>query len=1095
MPSYMLIARYLFLFILTSSFTLYGQIKEKPAYDLHVPFSMSPAADHIFLTEDEKQRLHPVFHDIVLNYRTGGPTIGSRKFNSMPLVVHINAQEEVLYDAIIYSDDPASLRNHGIPVNGIIGNIGTARLTQEQLSLISGLSTVNYVKPPDQRYPTMEISAYETRAHYLNYGYIDDTPYTGEGAIVVVFDTGVDWKHIDFCEPDDSTRTRILYLWDVTLEAEGGEKPFGEELGWSSPYGVEYTKEDIEAALAGTKTVRSLDHQGHGTHVLGTAAGSGTRYRGIAPDSDIIIVNAYNLGFSNSDIINGLIYAQKRASDLGKPVVVNLSLGGHRGPHDGSRPDEQVIDYLSQNPGYVVVAAAGNNGDELIHVEGKGDPNAESKITVTVPEHEPWGSDDGFRVWVWFEDNAHVTATVKTPAGIDLDFLPDTETHLPDGTEGYIYVWNMIDHISTKRNILLYVGNFNDNKAAEGTWEMTFSGTGSWLNHDVSFSRGGIGTNRADMHTVASRFDEEDLSIYYGNSISEVNIVVRSGGGNDVTLLLWEGGSEAGPDSLIYEKQISDEIIYNEWTVHTLSDPVQLKAGKEYWIGYRINATGGYPLGRDSGPAVPGKGNMILVSGMWQQLTDLNSDLNYNWNIRGKLDQTHPSDDFVSSYDGWLLTGNVGDKKVTLENADNNKTIGMPGTAHRALTVGAYVTKNNWMNYEGNILASNELPHSFASFSSRGPTADGRLKPEITAPGSAIASALAKDSETERSSDTYILHGGRHVLLQGTSMSAPHVAGAVALLLGINPMLTADDIKNLLTSTAVTDIYTGSVPNNVWGYGKMDIFSAVAQELGSSITFDRENLVYHNNMDSPFILTGQDKVALKFSPTIDGFVSGLFVNITDIIPEEGALHIDFYSDNDGEPGVPLYDPIACGLSDIHDQYFNYFNLSESGVEVEAGIDYYIVLSLTDPSSSLSLLFDNGDNSTLRSMVYQNNAWNIFQSDGSSREFLIQIEVTSLNDVTSVAGVTEIPIEYVLCQNYPNPFNPSTTIRYALPGRDNVTVIVYNMLGQEVAKLSDQEIEAGYHEITFDASHLPSGVYIYRLQAGEYVESRKMLYLK
>ena len=82
--------------------------------------------------------------------------------------------------------------------------------------------------------------------------------------------------------------------------------------------------------------------------------------------------------------------------------------------------------------------------------------------------------------------------------------------------------------------------------------------------------------------------------------------------------------------------------------------------------------------------------------------------------------------------------------------------------------------------------------------------------------------------------------------------------------------------------------------------------------------------------------------------------------------------------------------------------------------------------------------------------------------------------------------------YSLDQNYPNPFNPSTTIRYGLPSRSHVDLTVYNTLGQQVATLVQGEQEAGFHEAVFDASGLASGVYVYRLQSGETILSRKMV---
>jgi hypothetical protein len=81
------------------------------------------------------------------------------------------------------------------------------------------------------------------------------------------------------------------------------------------------------------------------------------------------------------------------------------------------------------------------------------------------------------------------------------------------------------------------------------------------------------------------------------------------------------------------------------------------------------------------------------------------------------------------------------------------------------------------------------------------------------------------------------------------------------------------------------------------------------------------------------------------------------------------------------------------------------------------------------------------------------------------------------------------------QNYPNPFNPSTIIRYGLPGRSHVKLEVYNTLDQYVATIVNNNLDAGYHEVIFDATHLPRGVYIYRLQAGDYVDTRRMLYIR
>ncbi len=97
--------------------------------------------------------------------------------------------------------------------------------------------------------------------------------------------------------------------------------------------------------------------------------------------------------------------------------------------------------------------------------------------------------------------------------------------------------------------------------------------------------------------------------------------------------------------------------------------------------------------------------------------------------------------------------------------------------------------------------------------------------------------------------------------------------------------------------------------------------------------------------------------------------------------------------------------------------------------------------------------------------------------------------------TSVGSEQEIVTEYRLFQNYPNPFNPGTTIKYSVPRANHVTLKVYDIIGREVATLVDEKLNAGRHEKEFDATGLPSGVYFYKLTAGDFTATKKFVLLK
>jgi hypothetical protein len=92
-------------------------------------------------------------------------------------------------------------------------------------------------------------------------------------------------------------------------------------------------------------------------------------------------------------------------------------------------------------------------------------------------------------------------------------------------------------------------------------------------------------------------------------------------------------------------------------------------------------------------------------------------------------------------------------------------------------------------------------------------------------------------------------------------------------------------------------------------------------------------------------------------------------------------------------------------------------------------------------------------------------------------------------------ISKIPTDYSLTQNFPNPFNPSTSIKYSIPKVSQVQIKVFDILGNEIETLVNEEKQNGTYELTWYAKGLPSGVYFYQLKAGSYIETRKMVLLK
>ena len=149
-------------------------------------------------------------------------------------------------------------------------------------------------------------------------------------------------------------------------------------------------------------------------------------------------------------------------------------------------------------------------------------------------------------------------------------------------------------------------------------------------------------------------------------------------------------------------------------------------------------------------------------------------------------------------------------------------------------------------------------------------------------------------------------------------------------------------------------------------------------------------------------------------------------------------------------------------------------------------EYHIIADLDANVQS----YIDTDVQTDNEYYYQVKAYSTDNESAYSNESHATSTITGIEDWTN-----RTPTEFTLFQNYPNPFNPSTSITYGIPESSNVQLVVYNMLGQKVAVLVDQHQSAGYHHVTFEASGLNSGIYIYQIRAGNFVDSKKIMLLK
>jgi|tagenome__1003787_1003787.scaffolds.fasta_scaffold20980703_2 subtilisin family serine protease len=323
-------------------------------------------------------------------------------------------------------------------------SIAAGPIPTNRLADLAALPGVLYVEGSRPHRPELNVSVPEVQADVLH---SRNPASKGTGVVVGIIDSGIDIDHRSFRNDDGTTRVRGI--WDQTLRARAGtgEAPPARFPG-PPAVGVEYTQADIDATLrnresstpfpAGTKAVRTVDRDGHGTHVAGIAAGDGSQngncrgegvFVGVAPAADILVVkrSSDNAAIGQStNLLNALDWMWNHPVVLGnptavppvppRPIVVNMSFGDNRGPHDGTSLVESGLDlFLLTNPGRAAVKSAGNEGATNRHAQLGVSPNGANDLTFRINPNET--ADCHLELWFSGDDRLAVTLRGPVPAG------------------------------------------------------------------------------------------------------------------------------------------------------------------------------------------------------------------------------------------------------------------------------------------------------------------------------------------------------------------------------------------------------------------------------------------------------------------------------------------------------------------------------------------------------------------------------------------------------------------------------------------------------------------------------------------------------
>ena len=337
---------------------------------------------------------------------------------SLNLDVGFDGEENTWELIVKYSGSLSRLEEEGIRVTELLNEFAVLIVPESGIGRLAEVPEIEYIEKPKRLF----FAAEQGRTASCVTG-VQNARYDlyGDGVLVAVLDSGVDYAHPDFRNEDGTTR--ILALWDQTIP---GRPPAGYRIG------TEYTKEQIDEALAQSDPVRrrelvpSTDASGHGTRVLGIAAGNGRaggiRYRGVAPRSSILVVK---LGVPRTDsfprtteLMQALDYCIRKAMEYSLPVAVNISFGNTYGAHDGTSLLETYITDMANIWKSVICIGTGNEGYAAGHASDSLQEGEKKRIQLAVGEYE---GALNLQIWKSYLDD--ISVSLESPGGRSAGFI------------------------------------------------------------------------------------------------------------------------------------------------------------------------------------------------------------------------------------------------------------------------------------------------------------------------------------------------------------------------------------------------------------------------------------------------------------------------------------------------------------------------------------------------------------------------------------------------------------------------------------------------------------------------------------------------